>query len=115
LMYAFDDENGYLPMQEIGVTAGGMLPSGKLNLRWIGEMGNGRSHLFDSEPAQNKIDSNNDKSFNLGLSAKPDQVRGLLTGFSFYRDVVKLDVGPQVTENILAVYAVYAKSKYEWL
>jgi hypothetical protein len=115
LMYAFDDESGFLPMQEIGVTAGGILPSGKLNLHWIGEMGNGRSHLLDAEPAQNKTDSNNDKSFNLGLYAKPSWVRGLQTGFSFYRDVVKLDIGPQVTETIPAVYVVYINAKYEWL
>jgi len=78
-------------------------------------MGNGRSHLLDAEPAQNRIDSNNDKSFNVGLSSRPDQVPGLITGFSFYRDVVKLDLPPQVTENIIAVYAVYNKSTYEWL
>jgi hypothetical protein len=57
-MYAFDDEGGVLPLQEVGATAYGRIPSGKLGLNYVAEVGNGRNHLLGGEPAQNAQDSN---------------------------------------------------------
>ena len=54
-MYQFDDTGGPLPLQEVGVSTSGILPSGKLGLHYVVEAGNGRAHLLGSNPAQNKF------------------------------------------------------------
>jgi hypothetical protein len=75
-MYAFDDEDGFLPLQEVGVTIDGQIPSGRLCLHYVAEMGNGRSRLFGSEPAQNFQDTNNGKSFNFArYSLQNERIR----------------------------------------
>jgi hypothetical protein len=58
-MYAFDDQGGFLPLQEVGVTVSGQIPSGNLGLNYVAEVGNGRAHLLGSDPAQNFQDTNN--------------------------------------------------------
>ncbi len=85
-MYAFDDHGGFLPLQEVGVTVSGAIPSERLGLHYVAEMGNGRSHLLGSDPAQNTQDTNNGKSFNFALSSHPSWVSGLEAGFSMYHD-----------------------------
>jgi len=70
-MYAFDDEGGFLPLQEVGVTASGQIPSGKLGLKYVAEIGNGRDHLLGGEPAQNQHDANNGKSVNFAIASRP--------------------------------------------
>ncbi len=42
-MYSFDDEGGVLPMQDVGVNFTGKIPSGKLGLNYVVEVGNGRA------------------------------------------------------------------------
>jgi hypothetical protein len=81
-MYAFDDNGGFLPLQEVGVTTSGIIPSGKLGLSYVAEVGNGRNHLLGGEPAQNAQDTNNGKSVNIALSAHPTWLNGVEMGFS---------------------------------
>lgn len=114
-MYAFDDEGGFLPLQEVGVTASGRIPSGKFGLSYVAEVGNGRNHLLEGEPAQNARDSNNGKSFNVALSARPSWLPGLDTGFSIYRDYLTFSDNINHSELISTVYAVYLNSTYEFL
>jgi hypothetical protein len=52
LMFRFDDDGGFLPLQEIGLSANGNIPSGKLGLQWVAQAGNGRDHTPDNEPAK---------------------------------------------------------------
>src|SRR6202012_5347880 len=66
-IYAFDDEGGVLPMQEVGLNLTGKIPSGKLGLNYVVEVGNGRAWGLDAEPVQNNQDANNSKSINGGL------------------------------------------------
>ena len=42
-MYAFDDPGGVLPMQDVGVNVTGKIPSGKMGLNYVVEVGNGRA------------------------------------------------------------------------
>jgi hypothetical protein len=115
-MYAFDDEGGAFPLQEVGAEVGGQLPSGKLGLEYIAEIGNGANHAFGAEIAQNDHDTNNGKSFNLGLSAHPSRFPGLDVGFSVYHDYLTFDGElPNHSELISTVYVVYTNSKYEIL
>jgi hypothetical protein len=114
-MYAFDDHGGFLPLQEVGVTVSGQIPSGNLGLNYVAEMGNGRSHLLGSDPAQNFQDTNNGKSFNFALFARPREMPGLEAGFSTYHDKLTFTDNINHGELISTVYVVYVDSKYEFL
>lgn len=114
-MYAFDDGGGFLPLQEVGVIINGQIPSGKLGLNYTAEMGNGRSHLLNVEPAQNTQDTNNGKSFNLALFARPSWIPGLQAGFSIYHDHLTFADNINHSELISTVHVVYLNSNYEFL
>jgi hypothetical protein len=114
-MYAFDDEGGFLPLQEVGLTVSGQIPSGSFGLNYVAEMGNGRAHLLGSDPAQNFRDTNNGKSFNLALHARPRGAPGLEVGFSIYHDKLTFSDSINHSELISTVYVVYENSKYEFL
>ena len=114
-MYEFDDKGGPLPLQEVGISATGSVPSGKFGLHYIAEVGNGRSHLLGGNPAQNYQDTNNGKSFNLGASVQPAWVPGLQVGFSAYHDYLTFDDNINHSEWISTVHVIYLNSTYEWL
>jgi hypothetical protein len=114
-MYAFDEQGGFLPLQEVGVTVSGQIPSGRLGLHYVAEVGNGRAHLLGSDPAQNFQDTNNGKSFNFALSAHPRGIPGLEAGFSTYHDKLTFSDNINHSELISTVYVVYEISKYELL
>jgi len=49
-MYFFEDSGGILPVHMVGVSIGGLVPgTGKWNLHWSAEMGNGESSVFLSD------------------------------------------------------------------
>ena len=113
-MYAFDDEGGVLPMQDIGVNVTGKIPSGKLGLNYVAELGNGRDWSPTEEPAQNNQDRNNSKAINGGLFIRPEKVSGLQLGFSVRHDNLTVP-GPQVAETIVTAHAVFVNSSWEIL
>jgi hypothetical protein len=113
-VYAFDDQGGVLPMQEIGVSITGRIPSGRLGLNYVLELGNGRAWGGTAEPVQNYQDANNSKSINGGLFMRPDQLRGLQMGFSLRYDNLTVP-GPPVAETIATSHVVFDNGKYEIL
>ncbi len=113
-VYAFDDSGGVLPMQEVGVTATGKIPSGKIGLNYEVEAGNGRGWGPAAEPAQNDQDGNDSKSVNGGLFVRPEAISGLQIGFSVRHDNLTVP-GPAVGETIATVHAVFINSNYEIL
>jgi hypothetical protein len=113
-MYAFDDQGGVLPMQDVGVNFTGKIPSGKMGLNYVVEVGNGRAWGLNVEPAQNNQDANNSKSINGGLYIRPEKISGLQMGFSVRHDNLTVP-GPAVSETIATVHAVYINSGYEIL
>jgi hypothetical protein len=114
-MFEFDDQGGFLPMQDLGLVINGQLPSGKLGLNYVFEVTNGRNYGATVEPTQNNSDQNNSKAVNFGLSAKPERVPGLVVGFSYRHDYLSDVLNLHVSETIPVVYAVFTNSKYEWL
>ncbi len=114
-MYAFDDQGGFLPLQEVGITTYGKIPSGKLGLNYVAEVGNGRDHLLGGEPAQNAQDSNNGKSVNVSIFARPTRVPDLQLGFTMYHDYLTFSDNINHSELITTAYATYVNSKYEFL
>ncbi len=113
-MYGFDDQGGVLPMQDVGITFTGKIPSGKMGLNYVVEVGNGQAWGLNTEPAQNNQDANNSKSINGGLFIRPEKISGLQLGFSVRHDNLTVP-GPAVGETIATVHAVYINSNYEIL
>jgi hypothetical protein len=115
-LFAFESQGGVLPLHNVGVSATGRIPSGALGLRYIAEVGNGRSARSALDRSvQTAFDENNGKSYNLGLSARPDWLPGLQTGFSFYHDRLTPLASPNVDQRIMAAHVVYQSPHYEWL
>jgi hypothetical protein len=117
LLFEFEDRGGILPDHTVGVSASGQIPSGKLGLHYVAEVGNGRESRspFTEEPVQNVLDEQNHKAYNLALFARPESIRGLQAGFSVYRDLLIPGGLPPVNETILAAHAVYIRPSFEWL
>lgn len=114
-VFEFDDQGGFLPMQDLGLVLDGKLPSGRLGLNYEFEVTNGRDYGANSEPAQNNADRNNSKAVNFNLFAKPDQVPGLDVGFSVRHDYLSDPLNLRVSEIIADVYGVFTSPTYEWL
>ena len=116
-LFDFEDHGGILPIHTVGASASGLIPSGRLGLHYVAEVGNGRESRTPlvEEPVQNEVDDQNRKAFNFALFARPEAVPGLQTGFSVYRDVLAPLNAPKVGETILAAHAVLIRPKYEWL
>src|SRR5262249_49976643 len=115
-LFAFEDEGGILPIHNVGVSMNGRIPSGKLGLGYVAEIGNGRAARSRlDEPVQNVVDENNGKSFNLGLIARPDWLQGLQAGFSYYNDNLTPNGMPNIHEKIFAAHVVYQNNALELL
>jgi hypothetical protein len=116
-LFQFEDRGGILPIHNVGASASGLIPSGRLGLHYVAEVGNGRESRTPlvSEPVQNTFDENTHKAVNLQLFARPESVRGLQFGFSAYRDLLTPLNQPKIGETILDGYVVYMVPNFEWL
>ena len=116
-LFEFEDRGGILPIHTVGASVNGMIPSGKLGLHYVAEIGNGRESRYPmvNEPVQNEIDDQNHKAFNLAFFARPEKIHGFQTGFSVYRDLLAPANSPRIGETILAAHAILIRPKYEWL
>lgn len=114
-MFEFDDQGGFLPLQDLGIVLDGKIPSGKLGLNYVFEVTNGRAYGANVQSAQNGSDGNNSKAVNLNISAKPDWAQGLDVGFSVRHDYLSDVNNLKVSETIPILYVVYNTSRYEWL
>jgi hypothetical protein len=120
-MYFFEDSGGILPVHSVGITTTGLVPgTGKLNLHWVAEVGNGTSSLFIgqpivAEPVQNFLSDKNHKAFNLAGYIRPDWVPGLQIGGSYYNDVRVPTGVPHVNQNIESAYVVYITPVWEFM
>jgi len=116
-LFDFEDRGGILPVHTVGVSASGLIPSGRLGLHYVAEVGNGRASRspITQEPVQNVVDDQAHKAFNLAIFARPDAIRGLQVGFSAYRDLLVPANSPKIGETILAAHAVFVRPQFEWL
>lgn len=116
-LFEFEDRGGILPIHNVGVEAYGLIPSGRLGLHYVAEVGNGRESRtpLEAEPVQNIVDDTDHKAVNFEIFARPTDIPGLQTGFSIYRDLLVPAGERPVSETILAAHAVYTKTNFEWL
>lgn len=113
-LFAFEDQGGILPIHNIGASITGKVPSGRLGLHYVAEIGNGRAYRT-SEPVQNTVDENTHKALNFAIFARPEAIHGLQVGFSAYRDLLTPAAPPAIQETIFDAYAVYSGLDFEWL
>jgi len=115
-LFRFEDQGGILPIHNVGGSLFGRIPSGRLGLHYIAEVGNGRATSTpQSEPVQNEVDENNHKAVNFAIFARPEAVPGLQTGFSYYRDLLTPMNMPKVSQTIMDTYVVYNGRNFQWL
>jgi outer membrane murein-binding lipoprotein Lpp len=116
LVFQFEDNGGILPIHNVGASLSGLIPSGKLGLHYIAEVGNGRaSSSPDAEAVQNRVDENNGKAVNFAVFARPEKIRGFQTGFSAYHDGLQPVGQPHIDELIFDAHAVVQRPSFEWL
>jgi hypothetical protein len=116
----FSGEGGILPDRMTGISANGDIPSGRLGLRYLAEVGSTetRRNLFSNE--DQFIDENNSLGINLGLIAKPSRWPGFQAGFSFYRDRMSpvtsqgIALSP-IGQQIYAVHVLYQNASFQFL
>jgi hypothetical protein len=132
-LFDFEDDGGILPIHNVGLSVTGALPSRRLGLHYVVEVGNGRtSRSRLDEAVQNRIDENNRKSVNIGFFVQPERWQGLQAGVSYYVDRLTPDPGtlfqnpaspfplsvaaePRIDERILAAHLVYQTGHFEFL
>lgn len=113
-LFAFEDQGGILPIHNVGASMTGKIPSGRLGLHYIAEVGNGRAYKT-GESVQYAVDESSRKAVNFGMFARPEGIPGLQAGFSVYRDLLTPVAAPKIGETILAAHAVYTGLNFEWL
>ena len=115
-MFEFEDGGGILPIHNVGVSAYGKLPSGKLGLNWVVEIGNGRtSNSPTAEYVQNVFDENNRKSVNVALFARPEWLEGVEIGGSVLKDRLYPTGFAKMGQTVSSAYIAYDRSGVEFL
>ena len=115
-IFEFEDGGGILPIHNVGVSLYGKVPSGKLGLHWVAEVGNGRtSNSPNAEFVQNVFDENNRKSVNIALFARPEWVEGLEVGGSVLKDRLYPTGFSRMNQTVSSAYVAYDRSGMEIL
>jgi hypothetical protein len=132
-IFEFEDSGGPLPIHNVGVSAMGKVPSGKLGLHWFAEAGNGKQtySLPATVTPANVLADHTGKSTNVGLLARPDKIGGLQAGFNWYQaslvPVVALlpayglpgfafpNAVDYYRQNIYIAHVVYIDPKFEFM
>jgi hypothetical protein len=133
LVMEFASNGGLLPTQAIGVSVTGAIPSGRLGLNYVAEYGSSDTMRPDLNGDGFVTDENNGNQTNVGLFARPDWLRGLQFGSSYYHDQISNNMlnrlggtpvpplpgslGPAVRygQTIVNAYAVYVAHGIEFL
>jgi len=119
-MFFFEDSGGPLPVHELGVTATGGVPhTGKFNLHWIAEVGNGSSEINNplyGDGVENFASDRNHKDVNVAFYVRPEWLEGLQIGASFLTgDLVTSPGLVKVNQTVTSAYAVLIDSKWEFM
>jgi hypothetical protein len=123
---AFEDSGGLIAAHNVGLSATGDLPSGKLNLSYALEIGNGRPINPPGSPVgavQNSFDANLYKSVNLAFRVKPEFLPGWELGAGLYHDTLSpkgtseaYPDGVGRTDEFMAHgFAVYKNANWQFL
>lgn len=111
-LFVFEDDDGFLPLHNTGVSVNGRLPSGGLGLRYVVEVGNSRNY---AQGVRTGINITQHGGFNAALSARPHRLPGFQTGLSYYRDKFSPQEGAMLDRSVWTAHAVYQAHRIELL
>lgn len=114
----FEDGGGLIPAHNVGVSINGRIPSGRLGLSYIAEVGNGRPFhdpASGRSPVLSISDDNGSKAVNLVLLARPEWGPGLQAGAGVYFDRLTPEGQARTDELMLHAHAVYKAGPWEFL
>jgi hypothetical protein len=86
LVMQYSSNGGLLPTQAIGISVTGAIPSGKLGLNYVAEFGSSDTVRPNINGDGFMTDENNGNQTNVGLFVRPEELRGLQIGTSYYHD-----------------------------
>ena len=118
MVMEYASNGGLLPTQAIGVSVTGAIPSGKLGLNYVVEYGSSDTIRPDISGDGLLTDENNGNQTNVGIFIRPDKLRGLQIGTSYYHDKISNFIaGPSLRygQTIVNGYVVYVAHGIEFL
>ncbi len=117
----YEDSGGILPIHSVGLSFYGAIPSGRLNLNYVFEVGNGER--FSTVPGENVVQqviANTDtKAVNVAIIANPDWLQGTELGIGTYYDRITPETTgaplPDFDQFIFNAHAAYHNADWEFL
>jgi hypothetical protein len=115
----FMNTGGILPTQRNGITLSGRLSSSDLGLHYVAEVGTGDMQRTDILQLGYEYFYKARTAYNLALFVRPQRLRGLQAGGSYYHDaVIPTSNGIDeavVRQSIYCGYVVYNTPRWEFL
>src|SRR5450432_749822 len=111
-LFTFEDDGGFLPLHNVGLSANGKLPSGDLGLHYVVEVGSSRNY---ANTERTGVDFEQNGAVNVALYARPRGVPGLQVGFSTYRDKFSPLPGFSLSRSVWTAHGVYRANRFEFL
>lgn len=111
-IFAFEDDGGFLPLHNVGVSANGRIPSGALGLHYVAEVGSSRNY---SQPGRSGVDMEQNRAINVLVYARPSAFRGLQVGVGSYHDQVSPTPEYRFNRSIWTAHVVYQAHRMEFL
>jgi hypothetical protein len=111
-LFTFEDDGGFLPLHNVGLSANGKVPSGDLGLHYVVEVGSSRNY---AQPGRTGFDIEDNAAINFALYARPRGVPGLQIGFSSYHDRFSPPPGSTLARSVWTAHVVYRAGRIEFL
>jgi hypothetical protein len=111
-LFTFEDDGGFLPLHNVGLSANGKVPSGDLGLHYVVEVGSSRNY---AQPGRTGIDFEDNAAINVALYARPHALPGLQLGFSSYHDRFSPIPGSMLGRSVWTAHIVYRANRFEFL
>jgi hypothetical protein len=112
MLFTFEDDGGFLPLHNVGLSANGKVPSGALGLHYVVEVGSSRNY---AQSGRTGLDFEQNAAVNVALYARPRLIPGLQIGVSSYHDRFSPGPGPNLARSVWTAHAVYQANRFEFL
>jgi hypothetical protein len=123
----FEDAGGILPIHMVGLSLFGAIPSGRMNVNYRLEVGNGMDFSSNPNvnPVQQVVSFSDSKAVNLAFTSRPEGLPGLQFGGGLYYDLITADLSsdhiagepyslPRNNQLIPNAHVVYHNSQWEF-